>query len=203
MKTACDSIPVSRNGVEPDRDAFLSHNHCLACTLTRPNAAQISMRQISRILHLLERSIASQIWGWGFGRVDKAQCFWLSGQVGAAGSSPDFSRFFSLHAHGDSRPLSKKLSFQIWFVGLMLSEAKWFFPLRLVDSHLLQVLWFSFKLVILTLSCVVSSKFTPQRQQLFGMLMKCFSVVLFLSAGISRATSSGTCRSFSSLIRQQ
>ena len=41
---------------------------------------------------------------WGFGRVDKAQCFRSARRFGAAGSSPDFSRVFSWH--GASRPLS-------------------------------------------------------------------------------------------------
>ena len=41
---------------------------------------------------------------WGFGWVDKAQCFRSSRRFGAAGSSPDFSRGFS--RHGAPRPLS-------------------------------------------------------------------------------------------------
>ena len=41
---------------------------------------------------------------WGFGWVDKAQCFRSARRFGAAGSSPDFSRVFSWH--GASRPLS-------------------------------------------------------------------------------------------------
>ena len=41
---------------------------------------------------------------WGFGWVDKAQCFRSARRFGAAGSSPDFSRGFS--RHGAPRPLS-------------------------------------------------------------------------------------------------
>ena len=41
---------------------------------------------------------------WGFGWVDKAQCFRSARQFGAAGSTPDFSRGFS--RHGAPRPLS-------------------------------------------------------------------------------------------------
>ena len=41
---------------------------------------------------------------WGFGWVDKAQCFQSARRFGAAGSSPDFSRGFS--RHGAPRPLS-------------------------------------------------------------------------------------------------
>ena len=41
---------------------------------------------------------------WGFGWVDKAQCFRSARWFGAAGSSPDFSRGFS--RHGAPRPLS-------------------------------------------------------------------------------------------------
>ena len=41
---------------------------------------------------------------WGFGWVDKAQCFRSARRFGAAGLSPDFSRGFS--RHGASRPLS-------------------------------------------------------------------------------------------------
>ena len=41
---------------------------------------------------------------WGFGWVDKAQCFRSARRFGAAGSSPDFSRGFL--RHGAPRPLS-------------------------------------------------------------------------------------------------
>ena len=41
---------------------------------------------------------------WGFGWVDKAQCFRSARRFSAAGSSPDFSRGFS--RHGAPRPLS-------------------------------------------------------------------------------------------------
>ena len=41
---------------------------------------------------------------WGFGWVDKAQCFRSARRFGAAGSSPDFSRGFS--RHGAPRPSS-------------------------------------------------------------------------------------------------
>ena len=58
---------------------------------------------------------------WGFGWVDKAQCFRSARRFGAAGSSPDFSRGFS--RHGTSRPLS------------------WTFFRRLSDAF---VLWHAF-----------------------------------------------------------
>ena len=51
---------------------------------------------------------------WGFGWVDKAQCFRSARRFGAAGSSPDFSRGFS--RHGAPRPLiCLELSFNVIF----------------------------------------------------------------------------------------
>ena len=51
---------------------------------------------------------------WGFGWVDKAQCFRSARRFGAAGSSPDFSRGFS--RHGAPRPLSWTLiSFSVLY----------------------------------------------------------------------------------------
>ena len=50
------------------------------------------------------RFIDSSKCRWGFGWVDKAQCFRSARRFGAAGSSPDFSRGFS--RHGAPRPLS-------------------------------------------------------------------------------------------------
>ena len=46
---------------------------------------------------------------WGFGWVDKAQCFRSARRFGAVDSSPDFSRGFS--RHGALRPLSRKFLF--------------------------------------------------------------------------------------------
>ena len=72
---------------------------------------------------------------WGFGWVDKAQCFRSARRFGAAGSSPDFSRGFS--RHGAPWPLSWTFfqctllsypgqpSYSLWWVSSSGASVKW------------------------------------------------------------------------------
>ena len=78
----CREKPLEKSGLEPAApNRPTDQKHCALSTHPNPHLRR-----------------------WGFGWVDKAQCFRSARRFGAAGSSPDFSRGFS--RHGAPRPLS-------------------------------------------------------------------------------------------------
>ena len=66
------------------------------------------------ICRLTQRNPHLYIYKWGFGRVDKAQCFRSASLTGAEGLSPDFSRVFH----------------DTWLLGICLDKRRCSFPAK-------------------------------------------------------------------------
>ena len=106
---AQDWLPVNIFGRSPSRCimqlfVYFCNGTVVSCSSVQENSSWVAHRSqldAQATFRSLEYKLNSR---WGFGWVDKAQCFRSARRFGAAGSSPDFSRGFS--QHGAPRPSS-------------------------------------------------------------------------------------------------
>ena len=108
LEAKCREKPW-KSGLEPMAPNRLAdRKHCALSTQPNPHLQKIDGRLESlRLKFTNEPSIFCR---WGFGWVDKAQCFRSARRFGAVGSSPDFSGF---SRHLASRHLNLSSSSQI------------------------------------------------------------------------------------------